>query len=194
MRPTTTKADVTATLQEALSDTARQDNSMHAHAESVTGHKVTKTLTCNGNGAQTDNIFVLTGSVLINAIKFECTEATNSTTLSGCYLDLYDSTASIKLTESVVGVNLSGIAVGGSGFRDGTAASALAYLDNAIGSFVDGGGGGYYKLTAPFRIAKKASAATYLRFCFTGDADTDVDLKFTVFFNEETTGAGLVAA
>ena len=48
------------------------------------GITVSKSNTCNGNGAQTDNIFTITGTVDILAIWGQCTEATNATELAYC--------------------------------------------------------------------------------------------------------------
>jgi len=140
------------------------------------GLLVTKTLTCNGNGAQADNIFSVTGSVKIIQITGECTEATNSTTLSGASFALNDGTATVEITDGNAPTDLSGIGVGGVVFRNGVSASvAVGYNDNAAGAVKD-----LVSEDIPFIVTKKTGAATYIQFLFTGDVNTDVDMKFSV--------------
>jgi hypothetical protein len=156
------------------------------------GFLATKTITCNGNGAQTDNLFAVTGAVEVLRIWAECTEATNATTFGVAFLDIYDSTAQVDITLDT-GVDLAGIVVGGVISRPWSVASALAFLNNATGAFIDGDEQGGNE-SFPFQIVKKTAAATYLRFCFTGDANTDVDMKFYVQYMPLTSDGALVAA
>ncbi len=156
------------------------------------GFLVTKTNTCNGNGAQLDNIFSITGAVEVLALKAECTEATNATTLSTAYFDLYDGTLATEVTDNA-GVDLSGIGVGGAVTRDWAATVALGYLNNATGMIIDSDASGQKSVFAPFQAIKKLGAATYIRFCFTGDANTDVDMKFSVVYTPITDNGAIAA-
>lgn len=155
-------------------------NSVHDHIEKVSGQLVTNTFTLDGNGAQTDNIFQVTGAVDIVSLLGECTEATDATTCTGASWTLYDGSATIDITESATGTSLSGIGVGGMIYKDATAGTALTYDNNAAGVFNDGGGEGYFTTLCPFRVTAKTGVATYIRFNFTGDANTDIDVKFKI--------------
>lgn len=152
------------------------------------GLLVTKTLTCNGDGAQKDNIFTLTGTVDVLEIWGVCTEATNSTDLADCYLNLNDATADLDLTDHDAPTDCSGMAVGDVVFKNGASATvALAYHDIATGELTD--------LTQTIaRISKKTAAATNIQFCFNGDANTDVDIKFYVRYRPISDDGALVAA
>lgn len=187
-----TKTDVTATFQAALSDASQEANSLHFHVEAVSGRLATKTLTADGTGAQNDNLFLVTGSVLITGLHAECLVATNATTFSTAYYDLYDGTAALEISDNG-GTDLSGILAGGMIYRDAVATSPLTFLSNAAGAFEDGGGGGYYQLAAPFRLTAKSGVATYIRFNFTGDADTNVSMKHYIMFVPKSTGATITA-
>jgi hypothetical protein len=157
------------------------EESVYAHLDRMAGHRVMKTNTCNGNGAQTDAIFTVVGKVEIFRIYGVCTEATNATTFSTAYFDLYDGAAALEITDNA-GTDLSGIGVGGFVVKDAVATTALTFNNNVAGTFTDGGGAGYFTTMCPFRVGKKIAQTTSIRFCFTGDANTDVDMKFYVDF------------
>lgn len=159
----------------------KQLNSIHDHSEAMVGQQVEKTLTVNGNGVQNDNVFLITGAVEIVRLWAECTEATNATTLSAAYFDLYDGTVAIDITENG-GTDLSGMTVGDVIAKDAAATTVLKFDNNVAGVFVDGVGAGYYTTLFPFRLNAKSGANTYIRFNFSGDANTDVDIKFKIRF------------
>lgn len=139
---------------------------------------VTKTNTCNTTGAQTDNIFTITGCVQVLELWAECTEATNATTLSTCYFDMYDGTSALELTDNA-GTDCSAITVGSVILKSDVATAVLTKLANGAGALLDGAAN-TTRVFCPFIMIKKTGVATYIRFCFTGDASTDVDLKFYV--------------
>lgn len=152
------------------------------------GLLVTKTNTCNGDGAQTDNIFTLTGTVDILSIWGVCTEATNATDLAACSFALYDATATLEITDSGAPTDCSGINVGDVIFKNGASATvALTRLNNDVGAVGD--------LTKVVqRVTKKLGAATTIQFLFNGDANTDVDIKFYVRYVPVSDDGALVAA
>jgi len=161
-----------------LVDPATPD-SPHDYLHRGAGVRMEKVLTLDGNGAQNDNIFEITGAVEVLRVYGECTEATDATTCTAVSFDIWDGTAAYPLT-SAAGVDLSGIIVGGAVYKDGVAAGAATFDDNATGGLVDGGGAGYYTTFCPFRTWKKNGQTTYIRFNFTGDANTDIDMTFYI--------------
>lgn len=155
------------------------DDSVYDILQRGAGVRVEKAITLNGNGAQNDNLFEITGEVEVLRIYGVCTEATDATTCTAASFDVYDGTAAYPLT-SAAGVALSGMGVGGAVYKDDVAANAATLDDNATGGIVDGGGAGYYTTFCPFRTWKKLGVSTYIRFNFTGDANTDIDMNFYV--------------
>ena len=138
------------------------------------GILVTKENTCNGNGAQTDNLFTITGTVDILNIWAVCTEATNATTISNNSLAIYDGTNTVELTDSNSPTDFAGINVGDCVFKNGASGTiAIVRQNNDATVLTD--------LTqTKARVTKKLATATYIRHLFTGDANTDVDVKWYV--------------
>lgn len=163
------------------------DNSPFDNLTKGEGILATKTLTCDGNGAQTDNIFALTGTVDILEIWGVCTEATDSTDLADCSFALFDGAATAEITDSAAPTDCSGMAVSDVVFKNGASASvALAYSDIATGVVTD--------LTQVIaRISKKTGQNTYIQFLFNGDANTDVDIKFYVRYKPVSDDGALAA-
>ena len=150
-----------------------------------TGH------TLNGNGAQTDNIFTITGQVEVLGLKAECTEATNATTCGTTYFDLYDGAAAVEITDNG-GTDLAGITVGSTISKTAVATTALTLVANAAGAVSDGAAG-MTTLACPFRLMKKTGQTTYVRFCFTGDANTDIDMTFSIEYRKVTANGAIAS-
>lgn len=169
--------------------TTRTTNSPFDMLARGEGTQVSKTNVCNGNGAQTDNLFTVTGAVKVLQIWAEITQVTNGTVLSGNYLDLYDSTAAVEITDSGAPLDLSGVTeVGGILIKNGASATvALAQMRNNVGVLLD-------TMATPFYIAKKVGAATYIRHCFTGNADTNVSMTWYVRYVKLSSDGALAAA
>lgn len=152
---------------------------------------VTKSITMStGAGAQKYNLFSLVGAVKVLELKAECTEATNSTTLSNLHFDLYDGTLATAITMAVGGLDASSIGVGGVVFKGAGAAMSASYLDNATGTIIEA--------TTPdvgyeFDAIKKLGADTYIRIGATEDGDTDVDFTVTVKY-ESLSSSGAITA
>lgn len=148
---------------------------------------VAKTNVCNGNGAQTDNLFVVTGYVELVRIWAECTQVTNGTVLSGNYLDLYDGSASVELTDNGAPLDLSGaLEAGEIIIKNGASATAaLTVLHNAAGAVTD------TAISTGTTLTQKASTNTYIRHCFTGNADTNVSLIWYVEYKPLSTNGAI---
>lgn len=168
--------------------TSWNTNSPNAYLGRGEGIMVSKTNVCNGNGAQTDNLFTVTGQVKVLEIWAVINQVTNGITLSGNSLDLYDGTAAVEITDSGAPLDLSGVTeVGGVVIKNGASASvALAQLRNNVGGVSD-------TMAVPFYCWKKVGATTYIRHLFTGDADTNVSFTWYVKYLPLTTD-GAVAA
>jgi len=165
---------VTSQLNDAIASPTL--NSTAYQTRTVGGTIVTKTNTCNGNGAQTDNLFSITGTVDILKIWWVCTEATNATDLADNSLAIYDGTVTLELTDSGAPLDASGINVGDVLFKNGASATvALARQNNDAAVLTD--------LTeTKVRVTKKLAVATYIQHLFNGDANTDVDIKWYVSY------------
>ena len=187
MRPMATDQSILANVMNVAKSASITANSPNDYMMRGEGIVVTKTNTCNGDGAQTDNIFSITGTVDVLEIWGVCTEATDSTDLADCSFAVYDGTATLELTDSDAPTDCSGMAVGEVVFKNGASASvALAYHDIAAGVLSD--------LTqTKVRISKKTGASTYIQFLFNGDANTDVDIKFYVLY-KPVSDDGAIAA
>jgi len=140
-----------------------------------TGLIMTKTNTCNGNGAQADNIFQVTGIVDILRIWGIITEATDSGAFSANSLGLFDGATTVELTDSLAPTDASGSAVGDILYKNGASASvALAVSDRSTTGYVG-------DLTETrTRVGANTGFTNYIRHLFTGNANTDVDVKWYV--------------
>ncbi|MCK9370679.1 hypothetical protein M0R04_12280 [Candidatus Dojkabacteria bacterium] len=163
-------------------------NSINSITRRTGGLLITKTNTCNGDGAQTDNIFTVTGSVEILDIWAVCTEATNATDLAACSLAIYDGTATLELTDSGAPTDCSGINVGDLLFKNGASATvALVRQNNDAAVLTD-------VTETKVRVTKKLNTATYIQFLFNGDVNTDVDIKFYVSYVPKSDDGLIVAS
>jgi hypothetical protein len=113
---------------------------------------------------------------------------TNGVTLSGNSLEVYDSTASYELTDAGAPLDLSGVTeVGGVVLKSGASATAaLVQLRNNVGGVSD-------SIATSAYIWKKVGASTYIRHKFTGDANTNVTIRWNVEY-EPLTSDGAISA
>lgn len=153
------------------------------------GEQASKSNVCNGNGAQNDNLFTITGMVEILKIWAEITQVTNGVTLSGNSLEVYDGTASYEITDAGAPLDLSGATeVGGVVMRNGASATAaLANLRVNVGGVTD-------VTSVPFYAWKKTGVTTYIRHNFTGDADTNVTMTWYVRYRKVSSDGAIAAA
>ncbi len=147
---------------------------------------VLKTNTCNGNGAQFDAIFQINGTVKITELGGIVTEATDSTTLTGCSFGLNSGGVGTPLTEAIVGTNLSATTVGSFIIKNAVAATAVSYVESDSHRLVETEGVSFY-------LVQKNATNTYIYFNFTGDANTDVDIQFFVKYKPISQGSSITA-
>jgi hypothetical protein len=166
-------------------------NTLADMLEYSVGRSVTKLAhKLDGNGAQADNIFQVTGVVRVNYLAFTVVTATDSTTLSGMKFEVDDGTAQTDITAAVDG---SGCVAGALFYKRDLLASALGFVNPTAGAV--GEPGGDKKMMEPFFALQKTGAVnTYIRLAFTGDANTDVDVNFESRFTPVSTDGNLVSA
>lgn len=158
-------------------DTALDENSIHHHLMDLSGTHVDKSITLNGNGLTTTDLFTVTGVVRVLLLEAYCTEAADSTTLTGLKWELWDGTSAVDIT---AGVSASGIVVGAVIFKEGLVGVAPVLINPTVGVVRDAPAN---KLSyEPFWVAKKNGAATTIRVSYTGDATTDVDMTFELHY------------
>jgi len=150
---------------------------------------VTKTNVCNGNGAQADNLFTVTGYVELVRIWAECTQVTNGTVFSGNSLALYDGTLTIELTDSGAPLDMSGaIEAGEIILKNGASATAaLVVMHNNTGYVTD------TAISTGTTLTKKTGVTTYIQHIFTGNADTNVTLVWYAEYKPLSTDGAITA-
>jgi hypothetical protein len=93
-----------------------------------------------------------------------------TTTISAAHtlghLRLNDQTATIDMTVSAGGLNLSGLAVGTMFYKEGLAAAALSLQDNAVGAFEESATAGVSTMS-DFVVTKKTGAVTTIDYVYT---------------------------
>ena len=146
-------------------DTPNSD-SLYSNSTVSAGKPSAKLFTLDGNGPQNDNWFIFNGTVDITEIGIQIAQITDITTLSTCYFDVYDGTNQIDVTASA-GTDLSGATVESYAFKNGDNTVALALQDSSQVRLTNEG-------KASLRLTAKNGVANYIRFNFTGDANTNV--------------------
>ena len=151
------------------------------------GVTVIKTNTCNGNGAQTDNIFKVVGTNRIVELYGICTRFGNSTDFADVSFALYDGTATVEITDSGAPTNASGLGVGGGIYCNGASASvAVTYITSDACTVTDVG-------DVNRIVNQKPATNTYIQLLFNGDADTDLDIQFFCRYIPLSGGASITA-
>lgn len=144
----------------------------HVHAGGIS---VSKSLTLSGNGAQTDNLFTVTGAVRVLSIYFVVTEATDSTVLTLVKFETDDGAAQADITDTE---NFSGTVAGSIGYKTAVFATALDKLDATNGAVAEIA---VNKVNYEYLMVQKTGGVTtYIRLSYTGDAATDVDVTVVV--------------
>jgi hypothetical protein len=129
----------------------------------------------NGNGAQADNIFVITGACEC-IIWGEVTAVTNSTACSSPSFNLNDGAVDVPLTASAPMGSLSGCVAGALFFKND-------YSDVDIGIVNPSqtwslGIDWNASALLPFGVLKKSGETTNIQFLFTGDENTNITVTF----------------
>jgi hypothetical protein len=166
-------------------------NSPYWHLEEVAGSQVSKVITLNvNNGTQSLNVFQVTGTVEIVKLYAELTTAGTFTNCTDAFFELYDSTASVDITNSGPGVTMSGFTAGSFMVKNAVAGTALAASNNNVGAITEGS---TVKIFDEFFITQKSGANTYVRFTYTS-TDTPVDATITVYADYIAIGSGTLVA
>lgn len=157
-------------------------NSLYAYTKYNNGSPVSKQLTISGNGATQTNVFTFVGTIEITKVIAVCTAVTNSTTFSTCYFNAYDGTNTVDVTLNT-GVDLSGITQGSIVRKNGDSTAAAVYSkSDQVRAIING--------DPSLILNAKSGATNYIRFAFTGDADTSVGMMFVVQYRPlSVTGA-----
>ena len=159
------------------------------HNGHSSGRVAVKGHTLDGDGAQADNLFQITGVVQILGISMFVDTVTDATTLTGVKFELDDGTAQVDITAGVVG---SSVVAGSLFFKSDPAATAMELVSAAAGAIDEPAAGAL--CFHPFLLAQKTGDVnTYIRVAFTGDSNTDVDVTVTVRWEPISDGATLVA-
>ena len=143
----------------------------------------------DGNGAQADNIFVLTGVVLVHRLQFTVGAVTDATDFEDVQFALYDGTATLDITTVVNG---DGCIEGDYFYKKGLKNTALIHVDTSVGVIEEAAAN---KVSfEPFFCGKKSGAATYIQLLFNGDGATDFLVDFEAYYTPASHGASLVSA
>lgn len=152
-----------------------------------TTRTATKTNKCTGNGAQVNNLFVLTGSVRITSIRGFVTTATNATTLTLLALRLTDDVGNTTdVTDSTPGKDCSGVVAGSLLYRSGGFVD-IGLSINTLPKVID------LTTASTFIAQKEVSRVCRIDLVYTGDANTDVDVRWDVDYTAESVDGNLTA-
>jgi len=143
----------------------------------VRGNLAVKSTKLDGNLAQNDNIFTVTGTVEIGEIYGVVTSLVNATTCSLASFTLYDGGVTADITDSTGPTDLSGLRVGSVMGKFNSVASGIGLINSNQARVTEGGSD---MLHYKFGAIQKNATTTYIRFNFTGDVNTDIDVTFYV--------------
>lgn len=151
---------------------------------------LTKSPTLSGTGAQSDNLFTVTGACECVVRGRVTTATTNMTVLM---LDEWDGTAAVAITLS--GVTMTALAAGTAVFRNGLAASTLALSDNVAGDVIEGGNAGENFVETSFIVNAKTAVATYIRATYSTTSNPDGGvIEWTCYWRPMFSGSSVVAS
>ena len=137
--------------------------------QDVLGHRIVrKDVALSGIGAQTEDIFKYTGSLLIKEIYAVITDATDTTTLSNFRFQQHDGTNTDPLCAAV---DASGMTAGSIIIKSANIAGALVALNSdEIRSAQGGSAAVFYEILVN---GKTGDVDNTIRLTYTGDSDTD---------------------
>jgi hypothetical protein len=147
---------------------------IHAGGRHV--HKESHTI--DGDGAQTDNLFTVTGAVRILSIRGIATTVTDATDFADVKFQTDDGGAQNDLCTTV---DASGIVVGGMIYRNNVSTEALQFVNADVCNILDPDAAGappQVILDSAVAVVAKNGATTYVRLAFNGDANTDIVMDF----------------
>ena len=137
--------------------------------------KITTTKQITGiTGAQSLNVFQVTGSVIVTDQYAEIKATPTLTNCTNVYADFWDGTLAQDLTAN--GIVLSGVPVGTMFTKDKVAASTYTLCDASTGCINETTGD--RKVGRPFTVTQKFGADSFIRMNLT---TTDNPIDFTVY-------------
>jgi hypothetical protein len=137
--------------------------------------KITTTQRITGvTGAQSINVFQITGNVIILEQYAVLTDTTTLTNCTNVYADFYDGTAAVDLTAD--GATLSGLPVGSLFTKDKVASNSYTVADATTGVVTETLGDRW--VGRPFTCTQKFGADSFIRLNFT---TTDNPIDFSMY-------------
>lgn len=161
-----------------------QGNSVYSKLIMGMGSMSMKQLTIDGNGAQSDNVFTIIGFVEVMDIYLVAQNVIDSTTLSGCKFIVYDGTNTVDITAA--STDLSGITNGSLVIKNGDNTATLVYSKSDQIR-------GINKMSPLFTLSGKGGVTNYIKFNFTGDANTNVVAAIVVKYVPLSTDGAIVS-
>ncbi|MCK5019278.1 MAG: hypothetical protein KAS32_19620 [Candidatus Peribacteraceae bacterium] len=167
-----TEAAIAAVLNQTMPAYASIVNNSPNHVQLIDGFRAKKSWTLDGDGAQVDDAFVITGGVYVRRLGFFVTEATDTTDVADVGFHLFDqvdiralSTATLDCSTCVVGTMV---------YKGTTNGSDLIKVDPTASLFGEAviGAEPFHSFTA----VKQDGAVTEIRLVFNGDVNTDCDI------------------
>jgi len=151
----------------------------------------TKTINPGGAGAQTFDLFTISGVVELHDLWGVFDDVTDVTTLSGCWFDWWDGTNSVPLTLN--GVGCSGAAMHSSIHKLEDATQSATFLNASQARFSENDNGNKRAFQGGLLVSKYGTD-TKIRFRCTTDASTDCQIRFGVVWNCRHVGGTVVAS
>ncbi|MCP3885086.1 MAG: hypothetical protein GY700_06360 [Propionibacteriaceae bacterium] len=154
--------------------------------------RVQKSLTLDVNGGtESDNLFALTGTVLIKRLWGVITEATAGGDCDGVYFDVYSAGGSTVLTKND-GV-LDSLGVGSIFFKELVNTSTMSKIDNLSAPMFNDSATADVPQFMECIVGKDVGDLTYIRITHTSAGACDVDVTIFADYVPLSAGASLVA-
>jgi len=156
------------------------------------GEVVSNDITIAGTGGVvTTNLFQFTGAIELIGIWGNFTDVTEVTTITGAYLDVYDGTNQIDITDDG-GVALSGATNGSLMIKSATSGTALNFLKSDQVRIDETAANKRQFVGAT--LCGKASVTNYVRLVVTTDANTDCGMTWYAAWRCLCAGSTFAAA
>lgn len=143
--------------------------------------------TVTGTGSVNQNVFQITGSVLVLRQWALITEVTTLTNMTDVYADLWDGTNSVKLTKTP-GAVLSNAPVGTYFTKDKASTETYSVALSDQCRMIETTN----KEASPFVVTQKNATNTYIRFNYT-TTDSPLSFKMHVYFEYYPLNGGTIA-
>jgi hypothetical protein len=173
-------------MNSAMPDVASLvSNSPDEYLHRSAGQKVSKSIHVVGDGGPTDyNLFAFTGAIELLEIYGVVTTATEVTSVTATYLDVYDGATAVDLASDDFGTDLSGMTVNSFIAAVAVDGTALALLD-ADQVRVNQTAANRRQLIGAL-LNSKNGTTSYIRFNVTTDMSTDCYITWYVSWRSYT--------